>query len=697
MFFGNKDDYLRNTVLATENIRKEYKQRAKAIRNRGLTNILPKVQVIEKINYRTVTDMDTIIEFFLPLFSGERTVCAFDIETSPTKEYRQEEKAALDPHKSDICGISFCHTPGDAIYIPVAYLTIDKDVFLEFLDTNFFKGSFVKIAQNISFESMFFYKHGIVLLPPVYDTWAAAQLTLSSPYAFRDWKNSGLKTLSNDILKVKQQTFEEVTQGKHFDELDPFNSDVVRYACEDSDFALRLYYYFEEWFSLNIPEHAEYCLTIDSPACVCAGIMKYNGLTVNSELMQEQETLAVNKIEEIRARIDSYIGKTLGEDKQIDIGKNASTKIFKSFLFDIMKCPVMTKTETGQASTDDAAFQSLEEYFRNKKDEEAEQFFRDLQEYRKWGKLNSTYIEGIKKQVNAATGQVHTDLMPTVTDTSRFASRNPNMQNLPRKDNDPIGVRNFFIAREGHVFIDFDFSQIELRVGAFYCKDKKMVDTYINGGDIHAQTTAVIYHIPLEQAQSKASEHYKERRTIAKNCNFGVFFGLFPSGLQRNLKFEAGLDTSMDECEEIINNLKAGYPGIVKWQNEVKKEAAEKTYTKTLFGFHRILKGILSNDWGVKSFWERVALNTPIQGTAAAILKKVFTRLLYTLIEKPWLLPVLQVHDELLFECPIDKLSEAYQIIKEIMEVSPGKGFDIPIKTEGSYGFSFGKLEEIEL
>lgn len=187
------------------------------------------------------------------------------------------------------------------------------------------------------------------------------------------------------------------------------------------------------------------------------------------------------------------------------------------------------------------------------------------------------------------------------------------MQNCPRKDNDPVGIRSMIVAPEGCVLLSLDFSQIELRVGAFYCRDEKMLQTYRDGGDIHAQTTSVIYGIPFEQAVDKNAEHYKERRTIAKNCNFGVFFGLFPRGLQKTLKFKAGLDTPLSDCERIIANLKSGYPQLSLWQEVVKRQAAARRYSETWLGRRRYLPNITSEDWGKKSFAERCAMNTPMR------------------------------------------------------------------------------------
>jgi len=260
--------------------------------------------------------------------------------------------------------------------------------------------------------------------------------------------------------------------------------------------------------------------------------------------------------------------------------------------------------------------------------------FKLVQEYRRWGKIKSTYIDGYLGYLNSATDRIHPDLMPLATETGRFAARNPNLQNMSRAGADEVGIRNFFIAPEGKVLLSLDFSQIELRVGAFYCRDAKMMDTYRAGGDIHAQTTAVIYHIPFEQAVDKDAPDYKERRTIAKNCNFGTFFGLFPKGLQKTLKFKAGLPTPLSECERIINNLKAGYVGLTRWQEETKQQAVFRRYTETWLGRRRYLPNIASTDWGKKSFAERCALNTPIQGTAADILKLAIGRIIIGLSER---------------------------------------------------------------
>ena len=219
----------------------------------------------------------------------------------------------------------------------------------------------------------------------------------------------------------------------------------------------------------------------------------------------------------------------------------------KDYLYKTENLPVLKTTTKYAEAADDEAMQLLRAYCKKHRPEMVS-FFDTVQEFRKWAKIKSTYIDGYLKWINPATGRIHPDLLPMGTDTGRFASRRPNLQNMPRKGSDPIGVRQFVVAPEGTSFLDFDFSQIELRVGAFYCRDPRMMETYRSGGDIHASTTSVIFGISVDEAQDKDDPDYKERRTIAKNVNFGTFYGLFPRGLQRTLKFKAGLEKTEDQC-----------------------------------------------------------------------------------------------------------------------------------------------------
>ena len=379
----------------------------------------------------------------------------------------------------------------------------------------------------------------------------------------------------------------------------------------------------------------------------------------------------------------------------VEIGANCGTKAFKDYLYQTLKLPVMKVTASNKEAADDASMIMLKEWCDVNRPE-LSNLFTLVQEYRKWGKIKSTYIDGYLKCINSATGMIHPDFFALSTETGRMNCRNPNLQNCPRKSNDPIGIRNFIKAPEDHLILSLDFSQIELRVGAFYCRDKTMMETYKNGGDIHAATTSVIFGCTYEEVQDKHRKEYKEQRTIAKNVNFGTFYGLFPKGLQSTLKFKAGVEKSVDECSEIIANLKAGYPALTTWQEETKRDAARKMYIETWLGRRRYLPNIRSDNWGLKSFAERCALNTPIQGTAADILKLAIVRILEGLSSRTWLKPILQIHDELTFIIPKEKLNEAVDFIRECMEQQPFPEFDLPLVAEASAGETFGNLEELE-
>ena len=640
-------------------------------------------------DYKTIREIADI-----EIYIGTASVIAFDFETSPKDDYLGNEKAALDAHKAEITGISISVKEGTGRYIPLRHRigrNAEPAVILSYLRQRLFQNpNIVKIAHNMAFEAMFLYKEGIVLQEPVYDTIVASQLTLKNDYEFRDLSDSGLKKLVPYLYGVELPKFEEVVGEHNFDELDPDAWDTCRYACADSDFALQLYATFNDWFEHNIPKHRQICEQIESPTAVFTGMMKYNGVLFDTELMEQKKAESEAHLVDLRAKLQAIIG-------DVDIGKNCGTQAFKRYLYKTENLPVLKTTTKYAEAADDEAIQLLRAYCKKHRPEMVD-FFDTVQEFRKWAKIKSTYIDGYLQWINSATGRIHPDLMPMGTDTGRFASRKPNLQNMPRKGSDPIGVRQFVVAPEGTSFLDFDFSQIELRVGAYYCRDPRMMETYRSGGDIHASTTSVIFGISVDEAQDKDNPDYKERRTIAKNVNFGTFYGLFPRGLQRTLKFKAGLEKTEDQCAQIIANLKSGYPRLSEWQDETVKAARLKGYSETSFGRRRYLPNINNRaDWGKRSFAERCCMNTPIQGTAAEILKMAMRELIRALADKPYIRPILQIHDELLFEVDHGHEAQAIDIIRTAMERKPFETFDIPIVAEGEQGVCFGKLHELEV
>lgn len=658
--------------------------------DRGGGKLPPRI-VAQEDNMQDYKTIRSIAE--IDAYIGNAEIVAFDFETAATDAYREEEYSALDAHKSDITGISISVAAGTARYIPLRHRVgqnAEVDSVMAYLRSRLFNSKhIVKVAHNLAFEAMFLYKHGIVVQEPVYDTIVASQLTLKSDYEFRELSDSGLKKLVPYLYGVELPTFEEVVAGRFFDELDPDDWNTCRYACADSDWTLQFYHTFNDWFDNNIPRHRFICEEIESPTAVYTGMMKYNGVGVNAALMEEKKQEAEQKIMELREKILMVVG-------DVDIGTNCSTTAFKEYLYKTEGLPVLKTTAKFQEAADDQAIQLLKAYCQKVRPELVE-FFDTVQELRKWTKIKSTYIDGYQRCINSATGRIHPDLMPMGTDTGRFAARKPNLQNMPRKGGDPIGVRQFIVATPGSKFLDFDFSQIELRVGAFYCRDEKMMETYRSGGDIHAQTTSVIFNIPISEAVDKDNPDYKERRTIAKNVNFGTFYGLFPRGLQQTLKFKAGLDKPVSDCEAIIANLKAGYPNLTQWQQATIRAARVNGYSETSFGRRRYLPNINNRaDWGKRSFAERCSMNTPIQGTAAEILKLAMKKLISELNKRPYIRPILQIHDELLFEVDEGHEEEAIRVIRTAMEAQPFAEFDIPIVAEGEHGYCFGKLKGLE-
>lgn len=624
-------------------------------------------------------------------YIGHSPKVAFDFETAPDAPYRKEDKAALDSAKAYLTGSSFSVREGTGIYVPCAHLrgnNIDQAEFLQFLENFLTDKTTIKIAHNMSFESAMAYALGFVIQPPVYDTICAAQMTLKSPYEFRRLADCGLKRLAAELFGEPLPSFSSVAAGRHFDELDGTDPETVRYGCADADFALRLYHKCNGWFDRYLPQHRAIVEKIESPTAVYLGIMKCNGIPIDLPLMQQRKAEAEATIANIRQEIAFIVG-------DINLGANCSTQAFKNYLYKDLGLPVFKTTESNQEAVDDMTMTLLKEWCDENRPE-LSRLFTLVQEYRKWGKIKSTYIDGYLKHLNSVTGCIHPDLFALSTDTGRMNCRNPNAQNMPRKTNDPVGVRNFIKAPDGHLILSLDFSQIELRVGAFYCRDERMLETYRNGGDIHAATTSVIFGVSYEEAQDKHAENYKEHRTIAKNVNFGTFYGLFPKGLQKTLKFKAGVEKTVNECEEILFNLKQGYKGLTRWQEETKMVAARRLYSETWLGRRRYLPNIVSDDWGKRSFGERCALNTPIQGTAADILKLAIARILRGLPERPWLKPILQIHDELTFIVPEDRLTEAVSFIRACMEEQPFPEFDLPLIAEASAGPSFGTMEEME-
>lgn len=345
-------------------------------------------------DYKTIRNIAEIEEYI-----GSAGVVSFDFETSPTEKYRSDGKAALDAHKADITGVSLSVKAGTGRYIPLRH-RVGKNAsipsVMAFLRQRVFQNpKTVKIAHNMAFEAMFLYKDGIVLQEPVYDTIVASQLTLKNDFEYRDLGDSGLKTLVPYLYGVELPKFEDVVGEHSFDELDPDAWDTCRYACADSDWALQLYYTFSEWFENNIPKHRLICEKIESPTAVFTGMMKYNGVLFDTDLMEEKKAEAEAHLVDLRAKLQAVIGN-------VDIGENCGTQAFKDYLYKTEKLPVLKTTTKYAEAADDEAMQLLRAYCKST----ALRWFPSSIPYR-----------------NSASGQ--RSRAPTSTDTSNGSIRRP--------------------------------------------------------------------------------------------------------------------------------------------------------------------------------------------------------------------------------------------------------------------------------
>ena len=636
------------------------------------------------MNYRCETNLQEIEKYL-----RGAGVVAFDFETAPLPAYREDDKAALDAHRSHIVGVSLSVAEGSAIYVPLRHLhepNADPEQIIPFLrGALWMNPAVIKIAHNLSFEAMFLYALGVVVQPPCYDTIAAAQMTLKTTFEFRALSDSGLKKLVPELLGDELPTFEDVTEGRFFDEFASDDPDTVRYACADSDYALRLYRRFNEWFDAYLPRHRWIVENIESPTAVYCGLMKYNGLLMDETAMIRKQGECAARLLELREKIHAMTGG-------VEIGANAGTQAFKDYLFKTLGLPVLKTTAKNAEAADDQTMVMLAEWCAEHRPELVP-LFELVQEYRKWSKLKTTYIDGYLRFINPVTGRIHPDLLPLATETGRFACRRPNLQNQCQPGNDYVGVRNFIVSPEGWLLMEADYSQVELRIVAYLSQDAVMLDAYKNGEDIHSITTSAVFGISREEAADKHHSEYKHRRTVAKGTMFGILYGIGAKGLSVNLKASAGVRASVEQCEQYIAGIKARYTNLVAWQQYAKETARRRQYAQTALGRRRYLPGIRSQDFRRRASSERMAMNTPVQGLAADCLKLAMGRLVKTLADKPYIRPVMTVHDSLVYEVRADHVDEAAALVKGCMEALPPLENFMPLVAEVAVGERYGELE----
>ena len=564
------------------------------------------------------------------------------------------ETTGLDYMDSDLVGISMSFTPGEAFYIPINHKDdsspqLDMDYVLEELRPLLEDSKQKIIGQNIKFDMNILSQHGINISSIKNDTMMMSYVLDASA------TRHNLDALSSYYLGYKTSTFEDVA-GKGvkqvtFDEVSI--ADATHYAAEDADITLRLY---EELLSKleSVESLKKLNEDIEIPLIEVLSEMEQNGAGLNSKILNAQSKDLSNRIKKIEKK--AYV---LAGD-EFNLG---STKQLREIFFDKLGYRVIKKTPGGQPSTDEKVLAELAEEYELPK---------ILLEHRTLSKLKSTYTDKLPSQISISTGKVHTSFHQAVTTTGRLSSSDPNLQNIPIRTEDGRRIRQAFEPSKGHKFVSADYSQIELRVMAHMSKDEGLLTAFQDGEDVHSKTASEVFNVDIEAVTT-------DLRRNAKAINFGLIYGISAFGLGKQLNINRNL------AAEYMAMYFEKYPGVKKYMETTKDFAAENGYVETLFGRRLYLRDINASNAMRRQASERAAINAPVQGTAADIMKiamiKMHQLIKETNVEAKL---ILQVHDELILDTPKKEIDEVIGLVTESM--MGAASLDVPLEIDVGVG-----------
>lgn len=564
------------------------------------------------------------------------------------------ETTGLDYMDSDLVGISMSFTPGEAFYIPINHKDdsspqLDMDYVLEELRPLLEDSKQKIIGQNIKFDMNILSQHGINISSIKNDTMMMSYVLDASA------TRHNLDALSSYYLGYKTSTFEDVA-GKGvkqvtFDEVSI--ADATHYAAEDADITLRLY---EELLSKleSVESLKKLNEDIEIPLIEVLSEMEQNGAGLNSKILNAQSKDLSNRIKKIEKK--AYV---LAGD-EFNLG---STKQLREIFFDKLGYRVIKKTPGGQPSTDEKVLAELAEEYELPK---------ILLEHRTLSKLKSTYTDKLPSQISISTGKVHTSFHQAVTTTGRLSSSDPNLQNIPIRTEDGRRIRQAFEPSKGHKFVSADYSQIELRVMAHMSKDEGLLTAFQDGEDVHSKTASEVFNVDIDAVTT-------DLRRNAKAINFGLIYGISAFGLGKQLNINRNL------AAEYMAMYFEKYPGVKKYMETTKDFAAENGYVETLFGRRLYLRDINASNAMRRQASERAAINAPVQGTAADIMKiamiKMHQLIKETNVEAKL---ILQVHDELILDTPKKEIDEVIGLVTESM--MGAASLDVPLEIDVGVG-----------
>ena len=564
------------------------------------------------------------------------------------------ETTGLDYMDSDLVGISMSFTPGEAFYIPINHKDnsspqLDMDYVLEELRPLLEDSEQKIIGQNIKFDMNILSQHGINISSIKNDTMMMSYVLDASA------TRHNLDALSSYYLGYKTSTFEDVA-GKGvkqvtFDEVSI--ADATHYAAEDADITLRLY---EELLSKleSVESLKKLNEDIEIPLIEVLSEMEQNGAVLNSKILNAQSKDLSNRIKKIEKKAYELAGD------EFNLG---STKQLREIFFDKLGYRVIKKTPGGQPSTDEKVLAELAEEYELPK---------ILLEHRTLSKLKSTYTDKLPSQISISTGKVHTSFHQAVTTTGRLSSSDPNLQNIPIRTEDGRRIRQAFEPSKGHKFVSADYSQIELRVMAHMSKDEGLLTAFQDGEDVHSKTASEVFNVDIEAVTT-------DLRRNAKAINFGLIYGISAFGLGKQLNINRNL------AAEYMAMYFEKYPGVKKYMETTKDFAAENGYVETLFGRRLYLRDINASNAMRRQASERAAINAPVQGTAADIMKiamiKMHQLIKETNVEAKL---ILQVHDELILDTPNKEIDEVIGLVTESM--MGAASLDVPLEIDVGVG-----------
>ena len=574
------------------------------------------------------------------------------------------ETTSTDPMRAVLVGISLAVEEGSAYYIPVGHNTsasqLAVNTVVNAITPALTDQNIPKIGHNLKYDCLVLRNHGLEITPLAFDTMIAAWVL--EP----DSRRLGLKKMAEDELDVSMTEIRElIGSGSKQLTMDLVAiSDVAPYAGADAEIPLRLEKLLRERLIKN--DLMKVFKEIEMPLIPVLMDMEYAGIAVDKEFFKKFSVELSGRILEIQKEVYKQVG--------YDFNLNSTQQLSKALFETLHLSPPdsSNKTKAGSFSTAADVLEII-------KDKHAVVDL--LLEYREISKLVSTYLDALPKQVNPKTGRVHTSFNQTGSVTGRLASSDPNLQNIPTRTDLGHKVRQGFVADPGKVLLSVDYSQIELRIAAHMSNDESMLAAFRAGQDIHATTAAAIYNIPLDQVS-------KDQRRHAKAINFGLIYGMGVFGLMQS----TGLTRS--EAENFIKEYFQEFPGIKYYLDNIRKVAAEQGYVETMLGRRRYFPELQhAANQQLKARAEREAINSPIQGSAADIMKVAMIQLPGALKKAGLSAQILlQVHDELLLECPENELSKTIEVTQNSMECA--YQLSIPLETDVAVGKNWGDMQD---